>query len=703
MPLTFLIFFSFKGRLTKWFTHISIVTSSLLVLSLLFSNAGTNLMLPVNIEITGSWLRNHHLPQGIEKLSQLLGPFFVSAGRLINGNLSSTNSKGMIKMHNPDANKIVQLVGGKANVVSLMHCTTRLRFVLRNHHQADIQTIRQLPGVLGVTYSNGQFQIVVGNKVNDVFAAVNKVLQTTTADTDQTTNPRPKSKWYHLFLDFIVSVFQPLIPAIAAGGILRSILMLLSLLGWMSSKSSLYQILNFAGTAPVYFLPLLVAITAARKLGVNDLVAASVVGVLVLPNMVKALGAGMSLWGMRLQNIDYSSQVFSAILTVLLYAVLEKTLMKYSPRAIQVFFVPLVAMTITVPLSLIFLGPAGFVAGQAFANAILWLFNHVGWVATAILAGALPLLVASGMHKPLVPYVITTLGTMKKEMLYLPASLAHNISEAGTCFAIAIKTKDKRLKAAALSGGISGLCGITEPAVYGVTLQNKRALCSVMTSSFIGGAFIGLVGLNGFAPVGPGLTTLTIFVDKNHPANLLHALWGGVFSFMLSFTLTLILWKDTNPGEVKAKQTKHQPKIKLDQLKLTSPVTGKMESLSKLNDPVFSSGMMGDGFFVRPAPTSNVVNVPISGTVAMVAPTSHAFGIRTASGAEVLVHVGLETVKLEGKFFRPLLKVGQQVHVGQPALKVDFEKVAQEGYETPVIVVVTEPGTQPLSLPLATN
>ena len=315
--------------------------------------------------------------------------------------------------------------------------------------------------------------------------------------------------------------------------------MLFAMFGWMSESSTTYQVLTMAGNAPIYFLPLLVAITTAKRLNVNELVAMSVVGALVLPDMVTALAKGVKLFGITATNVTYSSQVLPAILAVLFYAGVEKIMMKYSPKSTRMFLVPMVSIAITVPVTLLFLGPAGYVAGQGFTTAILWLFKNFGWVAMAVLAGALPLLVATGMHKPLVPYVITSLSTMKKELLYLPASLAHNISEAGTCFAIAIKTKDEKLRAAAVSGGISALCGITEPAIYGVTLQNKRALFSVMGSSFVGGAFIGIIGLHGMAPVGPGLASLTIFVDKSSPVNIIHALWGFGVSFILSFVVSL--------------------------------------------------------------------------------------------------------------------------------------------------------------------
>lgn len=629
----------------------------------------------------------------------------------------------MSKMdYDKSAKQIVKYAGGEGNILSLMHCTTRLRFVLNDFDKADVESVKQVPGVMGATVSNGQFQVVIGNQVAEMYDAVEKV----TGGFKGNARPaKSNAKWYQVLLEFIIAVFQPLIPAIAGGGVLKSMLMLFAMFGWMSDTSTTYQVLTMAGNAPIYFLPLLVAITTAKRLRVNELVAMSVVSVLVLPDMVTALAKGVKLFGMTATNVTYSSQVLPAILAVLFYAGVEKLMMKYSPKSTRMFLVPMVGIAVTVPVTLLFLGPAGYVAGQGFTSAILWLYKSFGWVAMAILAAVLPLLVATGMHKPFVPYVVASLGSLKKEMLYLPASLAHNISEAGTCFAITIRTKDAKLRSTTISGGISALCGITEPAIYGITLQNKRALFSVMGSSFVGGAFIGIIGLHALAPVGPGLASLAIFVDKSSPANIIHALWGFGVSFVLSFVVSLFTWKDSASEEIKeeareeeqespvaanaataqatAQATATQPStstVRVGRVKMEAPVAGKVEPLSAVEDEVFSSGMMGDGFAVEP--TDDTVRVPVSGTVAMVYNTGHAFGIKTEAGAEVLVHIGIDTVKLNGQYFDMLLKEGQQVKAGDPAVRVDFAGVEKADYKTSVMVVVTMPGEEEFDFPVVT-
>lgn len=338
---------------------------------------------------------------------------------------------------NTSAKEIIAGVGGAKNVATLIHCSTRLRFTLNDFDQVDLEALKKVDGVLGAVIAGGQCQVIIGNDVIEMFDAVDAQLA---GKTGSTAAKGPKQSFGKVALDFIIGVFQPLVPAIAGGGILKAVLMLLAMLGWVSDKSQTYQILNIVGGAPLYLLPLLVAITAAQKLKVNPLVAVSTVGVLILPDMVTMLTKGTELFGMKVMNVTYSSQVFPAILSVLFYALMERLFTKYSPKPIRIFFVPMMAMLITAPVTLLFLGPLGYVVGEGFVSVILFLNTHLGWLATALLAGVLPFMVATGMHKPMIPYVVSSFSAVGKEALYLPASLAHNISESGTCFAIAIRT-----------------------------------------------------------------------------------------------------------------------------------------------------------------------------------------------------------------------------------------------------------------------
>jgi PTS system beta-glucosides-specific IIC component len=579
------------------------------------------------------------------------------------------------------ATEVLKNVGGKENISHFEHCSTRLRFSLIDSSKANVEKLKSIHGVLAVKMT-GQCQVVIGNEVVEVYDEVIKLIGSPTANTGSAEKPKGKQKIGSVILDFIVGVFQPLVPAIAGGGVLKSLLLLFSLMGLIDSTGQTYKILNLIGDAPLYFLPLLVAVTTANKLKVNSLVALSAVGALILPNMAAMLGEGAQLFSFDVKNIAYAYQVFPAILTVLLYSQIEKLFTRISPKAIRIFFVPMMSLLITVPISLLILGPFGFTVGQGFATVILAVFAKVGWIAVALLATVLPLMVATGMHKAMVPYAVTAMGS-GKELLYLPASLAHNIAESGACFAVALRTKDKVLKSTAISAGISALFGITEPALYGVTLQNKKVLTSVMIGSFVGGSFIGMVGLQAFVLVGPGLASLTMFISEELPRNIINAIFGLVISFAVAFVATFFLGKEK---KIKDEQQEFINTINVEK-EFKSPVIGHMIPLSEVKDDVFSSKVMGEGIAV--VPSKGELYAPVDGKIEMIFNTNHALGMLTTNGAQILFHVGLDTVQLGGKYFEPLVKLGDEVKAGDLLLKFDLGKIVEEGYDPVTIAVVT--------------
>ena len=576
------------------------------------------------------------------------------------------------------ATAIVELIGGKENIAHLEHCSTRLRFTLKDNSLVQKDALEKVDGVIGVR-QNVQCQVIIGNDVVEVYDEVMNVLgHELTADGGS--EAKQKQSWGAVLLDFIISIFQPLIPAVAGGGVLKSLLLLASVTGLMDNTSQTYQILNLIGGAPLYFLPILVAITTANKLKVNQLVAVSAVGALILPELTTLLTDGAAFMGFGLQNIAYASQVFPAILTVLFYAQIEKLFTRISPKPIRIFFVPMMSLVITVPVALLILGPLGFEVGTIFSAAIIWLYAHLGWVATGILAAVLPLMVVTGMHKAMIPYAVSSMSEMGAELLYLPASLAHNIAEAGACFAVSVRTKDQKLRSTAVSAGISALFGITEPALYGVTILHKRVLYGVMASSLVGGAVAGLFAIKAFALVGPGLASITMFVDEANPMNLVWALVTLGVSFAVSFVLVLFLFKDK---VVENKTTVADPKAEV----LSKPVDGQVVALSEVNDEVFSSGMIGEGFGI--IPTSGELIAPEDGEITMLFETNHAIGLKTRNGAELLFHIGLDTVQLEGKHFTPYVKAGDQVKQGQPLIQFDLDAIKAAGFDPIVICVVT--------------
>ena len=594
------------------------------------------------------------------------------------------------------ASDILLAVGGQANVEDLVHCSTRLRFTLRDDSIVDKEKIKSLTGVLGLAQTGGQTQVVIGNDVADTYNAVKKLLSESNNDNLTATGTKQNKKLSAIVLDFIIGIFQPLIPAIAGGGILKSFLMLANMLGLMSDTTQTYKILYFVGDAPLYFLPLLVAITTANKLKVNPLVAVSAVAALLTPNLATMLASsgGGHLFSFGIKNITYAYQVFPAILAILVYAQLEKYLTKVTPKVIRGFFVPMVSLLIVVPLTLLVLGPIGYTFGQGFAAVILFIFSKFGWIAVAILAAVLPFMVVTGMHKAMIPYVVTSLGQTGKEVIYNAASLAHNISEAGGSFAVALRTKDKGLKATALSAGISALFGITEPAIYGVTILHKRVLYGVMIGSFIGGASLGLMGVEAYVAVGPGLASLSMFISKTLPNNLLFAVIGLIISFIASFTAVAILWQD--PVNQKDALLSENEAPTNRSVILPSPMAGKIIPLSSVNDAVFSNKTLGDGVAI--IPSEGKLYAPTDGLIEMVYNTNHAIGMKTSEGDEILFHIGIDTINLKGQFFDVAVTAGQQVKQGDLLVRFNREGIKAAGFDDTTMIIITNPQGASLQL-----
>ena len=575
--------------------------------------------------------------------------------------------------------EILDAVGGPSNISHLEHCSTRLRFTIVKDELVDVEKIKKIPGVLGVNQT-AQTQIIIGNAVIEVYNELQEMIKGKTSTTEEKKNQKPSA----VVLDFVISIFQPLIPAIAGGGILKSVLMLLNLVGVLDKTTSTYQILTFVGDAPLYFLPMLVAITTANKMKVNNLVAVSAIGGLLIPGLTTMLTEGTSLFGLSLQNINYAYQVFPAILCTISYAYLERFFTKISPKVIRSFFVPMMSLVIVVPLTLFILGPIGYTFGQGFASVIMAVFARFGWIAVALLAAFLPFMVVTGMHKAMIPYVITSLGETGKELIYNAASLAHNIAESGACFAVTLRSKDKEMKATAVSAAISALFGITEPALYGVTILHKRVLYSVMLGSLIGGATVGILGVEAYVAVGPGLASLSMFISDELPRNLMNAVIGLVVSFAASFIAAFVLWKEPVSDSEEENVEKNE-----NELVFNAPLAGKVLPLSEVKDDVFSSKMLGDGVAI--VPSKGELFAPIDGVIEMVYSTKHALGLKTADGVEILFHIGIDTVNLEGKYFTSYVQEGQKVSQGDLLLSFELEKIIESGFDPTTMIIVTNP------------
>lgn len=584
----------------------------------------------------------------------------------------------MAKDYAGTAREVLKLVGGEENITHLEHCSTRLRFSIADGGKVEKDKLKAVSGVMGVIASGNQCQVVIGNDVIEVYDELMKMGKFTGGNAAPASGE--KKEIGAAILDFMVGVFQPLVPAIAGAGILKAMLSLFTMMGIMSSGSAWYTVLYNAADAALYFLPVLVAVTMSTKLNCNRLVAVSAVGAMILPGMTAAIGEGLTLAGFTVQNIAYTYQVFPAILTVALLYYVEKWVTKISPKPIRVFFVPMICFIVVVPLALLVLGPLGYNVGQLLTTAILFLYDKLGWLAVGLLAAILPFMISMGMHKALVPYAVTSVAEMGEELLYMPASLAHNISEGGACFAVALKTKDTELRSAAVSAGISAIFGITEPALYGVTIQHKRALYGVVIGSFVGGITVGLAGLKAFVAMGPGLAGMAMFVDVNNGMNIVWGFVGFGVALAVSFIATFVLFKDAEAAESQA------PKAAAGENAVCSPLDGKLIDITEVKDEVFSAGILGDGMAV--IPEKGELYAPVDATVDTVFDSKHAISLIGDNGAEILLHVGLDTVKLEGMHFEPQVKNGDRVKAGQLLMKFDIKEIKKAGYDivTPIII-----------------
>lgn len=587
------------------------------------------------------------------------------------------------------AQEVLRKIGGDKNVSQLEHCATRLRFTLIDSSIVNKDDLKKTPGVMGVVGRGQQCQVIIGNSVIEVYDELLK-LGTFNGAAPKGNGPKEKIKIDALILDFIVAIFQPLIPAIAGAGILKAMLSLFLFFGWLNNTGDTYKVIAQIADAALYFLPMLVAYTTASKLKVNKLVAAACVGSLIIPGMTTLISEGITIFGFAISSVQYSYQVFPAILCVLFYALMERLWTKISPKPIRVFFVPLMCLVITMPVTLLILGPIGYEIGSVFTSVILSLHNTFGFIAVGLLAAILPFMVAAGMQKAFAPYAVGSITTVGYEILYLSASLAHNIAESGACFAVAIKTKDKELRSTAFSAGLSAFFGITEPALYGVTVQNKKVMAGVMIGGGIGGIITGLFQVKAFVAMGPGLAGMAMFVDPDNGMNIVYAFIGFFVSLFASFAATILLFKDSKSKEPEIEAVNAENSLLglgNAKIQLVSPVQGEVIALEDVKDEAFAQKILGDGVAV--IPSKGELYAPADGTIALVLDTKHAIAMTLENGAEIIIHIGLDTVKMNGESFYPNVQAGAKVKKGDLLIKFDMDKIKAAGYDMTIPIVVT--------------
>ncbi|RHW45432.1 PTS beta-glucoside transporter subunit IIBCA [Bombilactobacillus bombi] len=591
---------------------------------------------------------------------------------------------------------IFQNVGGNQNINSLTHCMTRLRFKLKDESIVDDTIVKKIPGVVGINHQSGQYQIIIGNDVSEYYKELSKLVDTSSDDVSISTDK--KENWFNQFANFISSCMSPLIPALIGGGMMKVILILLPMLGWISEKSSTYAFLNIFGDAPFYFLPIMLAFTSAKYFKVSPMLAVTVAGIMLHPNfeaMIKA-GKAVSLMGLPVTLATYSSSVIPILLMVWLMKYIEAGIDKICPASMKSILKPLLMIFVCGTLALVVVGPLGTFAGKFLSDIILFIQSKANWIAMPLMAAFMPLIVMTGMHWAFSPIFLAA-SVATPDSLILPAMLAANIAQGAASLAVAVKTKNKNTRQIATAASISALvAGVTEPSLYGVTLKYKKPLYATMISGAINGLFMGFVNLKSFAFAVPSLVSLPQFVSKTNSNNLINAVIVLVASIIITFVLTLVIGFDDEP-EVEAStktdnnltktQTLVTDKIATGTTKIYSPLIGQIINLENVSDQTFSQKVLGEGVAI--VPTEGKVYAPFDGEVMTVFPTKHAIGLKSNTGTEVLIHIGLDTVNLKGKPFTSYIKDGQTIKKGQLLMDVDLDAIKQADYDITTPVVIT--------------
>lgn len=569
---------------------------------------------------------------------------------------------------------ILKLVGGEENIDQVTHCMTRLRFNLNDNSQADKAALKNTPGVMGVTENGGQFQVIIGNEVSDVYQAlVNNMSKTTKKDSASKQGKKQRNPISALF-DFISGMFTPILPAIAGAGMIKGIISILVAIGWMTNTSSTYVILSAVGDGAFYFLPIILAISAAKKMGSNAYVGAALAAGLMHPTITALLKEGdTSFAGIKVIATSYASSVIPIVIAIWIAAYVERAIDRITHSSLKMIVVPTVTLLIMVPLTLIAIGPLGGIIGNGLSGGISWLFDNASILASILIGGTMSVLIITGMHYALLPLAVGSIATLGYDFI-VPLMFAANMAQGGAAFGVGFKSKNTQTKSLSYSTGLTALMGITEPAMYGINMKFKKPFIAALIGGAAAGAFLGSFSVKAYFISTVGLPGAASYVGPDI-SNLLYALIGALIAFVVASVITYILGFDE---EAAAPSAMDQP--------IFSPMNGEIKPLSLVPDPAFSEEMMGKGFAIQP--TEGRAVSPVNGTVISVSKSGHAIGLVSDLGAEMLIHIGIDTVKLKGQFFSPKVQAGAKVSVGDLLMEFDRIEIEKAGYNmiTPVIV-----------------
>ncbi|NWO01196.1 beta-glucoside-specific PTS transporter subunit IIABC [Tetragenococcus halophilus] len=593
--------------------------------------------------------------------------------------------------------QIVKSVGGETNIRNVYHCATRLRFQLNDVNKFDEKMAQNVEGVLGTKITGDEAQFVIGGEVGNYYSTVINNYNVSERD-DSTSKNVKEGNIFKRIVENIVGVMSPIIIALIGFGLIRAVLALLTLFG-LSEESLNYQIINMIGDAGFYFLPMLIAASAARQFKTNQYLAIGLTGILLHPTFQSLVESDISLeiFGLPIREAEYGGSVIPIILIVWVMSYVDRLAEKVIPSILKTMLKPLMIIAIMAPLTLIILGPIGAILGDGLFYIMDYLRVNIPWLVPTLMGTFTPLLVMVGMHPALTPIAQVSFSTAGFEIVQGPGMLASNISQAGATLGVFFKSKDKKMKQIALSSSITALSGITEPALYGVNLKLRKPLIYVMISGGIAGFYAGLSGLVRYSFGSPGLLTLPVFFGEDY-MNIIHAIVTLLIGFGLSFVLTLIFGFDESIEPIEEAE---DDKIKNDSTVLGNEessvysfVEGNLIPIHEVNDEIFSTEKIGPGIAIRP--TSAEFKSPVTGAITSVFPSKHAIGLKDDNGLEMLLHIGIDTVKLDGQGFKVFVKEGDRVDQGDVIANIDIEFIENKGFDVTSVLVFTNNRNEPV-------
>lgn len=589
--------------------------------------------------------------------------------------------------------KIETFIGGSNNVISLFHCATRLRFKLKDRNKADKKSLEQLEGVITVIESGGQIQVVIGNQVADVYEAILINTDIKAADQEkESTENKEKKNVLNLFMETISGIFAPVLAAMCGAGMLKGILILCTTLGWLTAEMGTYRILYAAADGVFTFLPVFLAFTAAKKFHADQFVSVGIAAALVYPDITAAFSAGEALTFMKIPVVlvSYTSSVIPIIISIYVLSKLEKGLKHILPEICKRFMTPLLSLVIMVPATYLVIGPVADFAGKMLASGYTGMVGFSPIIAGFILGLLWPAVVMFGLHWGFAPIVFNNIAEYGRDTLFTITG-PNNMAQAGATLGVFLKTKNKELKSLSGSAALSAvLAGITEPAIYGITLKYKKPFFIGAFFSGIAGAIVAASGAGAPTLLTTSILTLPGYIGKGFAgfciACAIAYFGSAIVTYLFGFQDSMLPENDHN---TKVKSAGEE-RIVRGEAEMTAPVNGKVILLSEVRDEAFATEAIGKG--IAMIPQDGRICAPCDGVVSALFPTGHAIGITSANGAEVLIHVGMDTVRLNGAGFTSHVSEGQMVKAGDLLIEADLEAIRKAGYDTttPVIITNTE-------------